>query len=381
MSLLVNETMQQAQPVSELGRDDLPGRRRRNWPTGPCRPWSRSAAPPAAPRTRPGLLPCRVHAFFRGLPGLWACLDPDCTEVDRTASPGRARSAQLYAQPQATCGCGARVFEFFTCRHCGSAYARGYTDDVTRPVLPLARAGRRLSVGRRVDPGTVALDLLLEEPTAGNVEIADLDLVTGRLNPRRTRRAKPQRVPADTTVPASRHGDDDEEEDGGRSQRRVQALRRLRPARRLRALVGAGSPDQRRPAVPGAGHAPDRGAAAGRAAYTDFAPLRGRKVLAFSDSRQVAARLAPNLQNYSMRDVIRPLILRGWSELAASRGSRASTQPGAPVPRGDGRRQAALGPAAPGTAPPSPCRPLNEVGNASTTGALDGDAAAADRSC
>ena len=51
--------------------------------------------------------------------------------------------------------------------------------------------------------------------------------------------------------------------------------------------------------------------------YSDFAPLRGRKVLAFSDSRQVAARLAPNLQTYSMRDVIRPLILRGWSELDA----------------------------------------------------------------
>ena len=51
--------------------------------------------------------------------------------------------------------------------------------------------------------------------------------------------------------------------------------------------------------------------------YSDFAPLRGRKVLAFSDSRQVAARLAPNLQSYAMRDVIRPLILRGWSDLAA----------------------------------------------------------------
>ena len=52
-------------------------------------------------------------------------------------------------------------------------------------------------------------------------------------------------------------------------------------------------------------------------AYSDFAPLRGRKVLAFSDSRQVAARLAPNLQTYSMRDVIRPLIIRGWAELSS----------------------------------------------------------------
>ena len=48
---------------------------------------------------------------------------------------------------------------------------------------------------------------------------------------------------------------------------------------------------------------------------TKFAPLRGRKVLAFSDSRQTAARLAPNLQRYSMQDVLRPLILRGWHEL------------------------------------------------------------------
>lgn len=39
-------------------------------------------------------------------------------------------------------------------------------------------------------------------------------------------------------------------------------------------------------------------------------------MLAFSDSRQVAARLAPNLQTYSLRDVMRPVILRGWRELA-----------------------------------------------------------------
>ena len=46
-----------------------------------------------------------------------------------------------------------------------------------------------------------------------------------------------------------------------------------------------------------------------------FAPLRGRKVLVFSDSRQVAARLAPNLQMYSTRDSLRPLIAWGYSRL------------------------------------------------------------------
>ena len=48
-----------------------------------------------------------------------------------------------------------------------------------------------------------------------------------------------------------------------------------------------------------------------------FAPLRGRKVLVFSDSRQVAARLAPNLQMYSTSDSLRSLIAWGFTRLAA----------------------------------------------------------------
>jgi hypothetical protein len=48
---------------------------------------------------------------------------------------------------------------------------------------------------------------------------------------------------------------------------------------------------------------------------TGFAPLRGRKVLVFSDSRQVAARLAPNLQMYSVRDALRSLIVWGFGRL------------------------------------------------------------------
>src|ERR1019366_1809406 len=48
---------------------------------------------------------------------------------------------------------------------------------------------------------------------------------------------------------------------------------------------------------------------------TALAPLRGRKVLIFSDSRQMAARLAPNLQKYSTQDALRPLICEGYRHL------------------------------------------------------------------
>ena len=51
---------------------------------------------------------------------------------------------------------------------------------------------------------------------------------------------------------------------------------------------------------------------------TELAPLRGRKVLVFSDSRQTAARLAPNLQTYSTQDALRPLIVSGYARLARS---------------------------------------------------------------
>ena len=56
----------------------------------------------------------------------------------------------------------------------------------------------------------------------------------------------------------------------------------------------------------------------GMARATRLAPLRGRKVLVFSDSRQTAARLAPNLQANSLQDAMRPLIIAGYSRLQRS---------------------------------------------------------------
>jgi hypothetical protein len=44
-------------------------------------------------------------------------------------------------------------------------------------------------------------------------------------------------------------------------------------------------------------------------------PLKGRKTLIFSDGRQAASRLAGKLQQYSLRDALRPLLLEGFAEL------------------------------------------------------------------
>jgi RAD3-like DEAD/DEAH box helicase len=179
MRLLVNLTMQQAMPLEELGRhvfatDD--GALADRAVTALIALGSTARRSPG----EPGLLPCRVHAFFRGLPGLWACVDPECPTRDdiHSGSPVGA----LYSQPRASCDCGARVFELYTCRNCGSAYARAYTDNIEDPrFLWHEQGGGFLAVSGHV-PELLLIDLLLEEPT-GPAEPADLDLSTGRLNP------------------------------------------------------------------------------------------------------------------------------------------------------------------------------------------------------
>lgn len=317
MSLLVNETMQTAKPVAELGATIFPGVEA---------PLANQAvttlvALGSVARPKPdeaGLLPCRVHAFFRGLPGLWACLDPNCTELDGEQLPGAGPIGKLYAQPQATCGCGARVFEYYTCRHCGSSYARAYSDDLVEPAFLWHEQGGAFQAAAGSIPELFALDLLLEEPSSNaEVAVADLDLVTGRLNPEKLGdRYRTLFIPKLRTGETVTGEDDDDEEE------EVKANGEFKPCGVCGRIAGYGRSSVQDHQTKGdqpfqalvtrqiAVQPPSR-------EYSDFAPLRGRKVLAFSDSRQVAARLAPNLQTYAMRDVIRPLILRGWSELQA----------------------------------------------------------------
>ncbi|MEH0843120.1 DEAD/DEAH box helicase [Micromonospora sp. CPCC 205711] len=315
MSLLVNETMQQAQPVDELGSIIFPSVDKEL----ADRAVSALVALGSAARRSAndaGLLPCRVHAFFRGLPGLWACIDPDCSEVDRKAHPVSGPVGALYAQPQATCGCGARVFELYTCRHCGSAYARTYTDDLIEPSFLWHEQGGQFQAASGAISELQPLDLLLEAPVEHNVEPADIDLVTGRLNPDELgERNRAVFLPTPRAGEAI-IGDEDEDED------EAGASGQFTPCGVCGQRAGFGRSSVQDHQTKG--DQPFQALVtrqlevqpAGAQEYSDFAPLRGRKVLAFSDSRQVAARLAPNLQTYSMRDAIRPLVLRGWQELS-----------------------------------------------------------------
>ena len=70
-------------------------------------------------------IPFRAHMFVRMVRGIWACSNPECTEVDEAYdSPGR-RVGKLYPGPS-RCKCGGRVLELLYCYECGDVSLGGY---------------------------------------------------------------------------------------------------------------------------------------------------------------------------------------------------------------------------------------------------------------
>lgn len=317
MNLLVNLTMRQAVPVRELGDRVFP---RVDGTLAETAVTTMMALGSVARRTssEPGLLPCRIHSFHRGLPGLWACLDDKCSGLQDDEKEGP--TGKLYGQPRESCDfCGARVLELYTCRNCGTAYARAYTNDLQEPDFLWGEAGGSfLTSAGDYMTALEPLDLLLEGPTdRTTVEPIDLDLITGRLKMDSLgQRIRTVYLKKDRTRDFTDEDEADADADGklgefkpcGVCLQRASFNRttvqdhQTKGDEPFRALIARQL--QVQPPTPGV-------------PFSSFAPLRGRKVLLFSDSRQMAARLAPNLQTYSTQDVLRPLIISGHRTLQA----------------------------------------------------------------
>jgi ATP-dependent helicase YprA (DUF1998 family) len=310
-NLLVNESMKAAVPLAELGGVLFPGapKDRANLALTALLALGSRARKAA---DEPSLLPCRIHSFYRGLPGLWSCMDPDCTELVETERGGP--TGKLFSQPHDRCACGAPVLEYFTCRYCGTSYARAYTNDINRPRLLWAEPGNVMQSDGGIISAYQPLDLLLEEPSAPQRGLpAEYDLRSGMLNNAHQgdRRRTVYLHPNIGNLAVAGGGNVQGAQPGlfvpcgccrkqyifGQTSVQDHQTKGDQP---FQALLGT----QIRVQPPGLTGA------------TEFAPLRGRKVLVFSDSRQVAARLAPTLQTYSLRDTVRALLPVGFKLLA-----------------------------------------------------------------
>lgn len=311
LGLLVNMTMKSATPIAELGSILFP-----DAPNLADRAVTSLLALGSVARESPeaaGLLPCRIHNFYRGLPGLWVCMDPECTELAPDVHSGVC--GRMYSQPREICGCGSRVLEFYTCRNCGAAHARAHSDDVDTPSALWSEPGRRLKMQGLETAPLLDLDLLLAEPRLIDVvEVAEYDLETGRLNP-------PVPGPRSRTVYLRKDRTTPPVDEDGEVDARAEVRGQFTPCAVCGETAAFGRTSVQDHQTKG--DQPFQALVArqiqvqppGPQEATSFAPLRGRKVLVFSDSRQVAARLAPNLQLYSVRDALRSLIVWGIDKL------------------------------------------------------------------
>ena len=242
------------------------------------------------------LLAARAHAFFRGLPGLWACADPTCSNVPKQTREDWGDelppTGALFSQPRRNCDCGARVFEVYTCRACGTAFFKAYAFNPENPdYLWTEDMGEVDDADDVIQP----LLLLLEEPSPeSGAQFEHLDPTTGRLGSRSKTAREVWLSPAgqkDTPPGVFAHcpccgarGADNITDHVTKGDEPFQEI------------VSAQLLEQ-----------PPR--------VDVDTPLKGRKSLIFSDGRQAASRLAGRLQQYSMRDAVRPLLLDGFTEL------------------------------------------------------------------
>jgi hypothetical protein len=71
------------------------------------------------------LFPVRLHAFYKGLPKQYICLNPKCS-CKRTPDIDLEFLGRMYTEPRFLCDCGSRVFELLSHRTCGAAYIKAY---------------------------------------------------------------------------------------------------------------------------------------------------------------------------------------------------------------------------------------------------------------
>jgi ATP-dependent helicase YprA (DUF1998 family) len=261
-------------------------------------------------RDRRVLLPTRLHMFFRGLPALYACVDPQCNEA---RGPHDAPAiGRLYTQPRERCGCGARVYELLTHRECGTAFLRGYTDGPHGDFLWHIPSGP-LRQGHQAPLSEIEI-LIDGDPHRQQADMcvtAWLDIRSGRLLHR-----QPQNPAGFRRVFISDAG-----VDAGRAVRFDHC-----PVCTSRALRSGRSTIM--------DHATKGEAPFANLVKTQLDsqpatrdedrvyPNGGRKVLLFSDGRQKAARLARDIPREVEQDIFRQVLA-----LAASRLSASNTEP------------------------------------------------------
>jgi hypothetical protein len=287
-----------------------------------------------APRTLAGLLevlavadalPVRAHFLFRTGAGWWACSDPQCSAVHPDHRSPQRRVGKLYPTAQVRCECGGRVLDLLSCQTCGELFLGGYSSRLGTayhllPDLPNfeqvpdrsfadqtygrykviwpAADRRPLRASWMRENHTFAFTAVVLRPGSGEVDLPNGEDPTAWLytiTPPRGRSADP--IPA---IPTRCPNCNDSWE------------RDWVPFGQTRALPVTSPRRMRTPIWPMRA-ASDRVSQvlASELLHQLYPDPNEQRLIAFSDSRQDAAKLAGGLDSAHHKDTVRQLVVEG----------------------------------------------------------------------
>lgn len=244
------------------------------------------------------LMPTRLHLFYRGLPGLYACISSVCSNR-LNANKEPSILGAFHTKPRLTCGCheNGRVYEFFTHRDCGAAFIKGWVDEKVNFLWHEPDALSLEDQRRHLYPVEMMLDGIAH-PTAHTRELW-LHVTTGKLlncRPTDVSGFRSVRIPDKDVITTK------------------ELTFENCPVCGKRTVQSAGEASKIMDHVT-KGEAPFSTLVRAQMTYQPATrrsdrqfPNGGRKVLVFSDGRQKAARLARDMPRDMELDVFRQAI-------------------------------------------------------------------------
>lgn len=257
------------------------------------------------------LLAARAHLLFRGLPAVYACVNPVCDA--RRHRPGEQGTlGRLYAEPRVHCDCSGRVYELLSHSDCGALFLRVFHRPGSDPDFFWHERGGEWQENHQ--PALQESLLLVSEPHPDAIK----DVQPVRIQVSTGRRAK-EAADDIVTFYLVRHSKNEKATRSFQAYfQKCPVCRKQNARTRIRAMRSVGEEPFASLVKRQFFLQPPVGQ------RTIKNPNGGRKALLFSDGRQRAARLARDLPRAVELESFREALLESWEKLVRLKGPRAS---------------------------------------------------------